>query len=158
MTKESEALIRNLKKLGHGVSEKYVGNNERAPYQSALHQTLYNHHRRLWLFQKLQNILIRNFSPTKPRCTDITYIWTYEDGFVYLTSIMDLYSRKIIAWTLSKTMGTKTPVVIHGDKGSQFTSKKIRSTAFSIKWMLNLFIIVRKKYSQLHKMYSIYHE
>ena len=30
---------------------------------------------------------------------DITYIWTI-DGFVYLTSIMDLYSRKIIAWTL----------------------------------------------------------
>lgn len=29
-------------------------------------------------------------------CTNITYIWTY-DSFVYLTSIMDLYSRKIIA-------------------------------------------------------------
>ena len=36
-------------------------------------------------------------------CSDITYIWTI-DGFVYLTSIMDLYSRKIIAWTLSKTL------------------------------------------------------
>ncbi len=35
--------------------------------------------------------------------SDITYIWTI-DGFVYLTSIMDLYSRKIIAWTLSKTL------------------------------------------------------
>lgn len=36
--------------------------------------------------------------------TDITYIWTNEEGFVYLTSIMDLYSRKIISWKLSKTM------------------------------------------------------
>lgn len=36
--------------------------------------------------------------------TDITYIWTSEEGFVYLTSIMDLYSRKIISWKLSKTM------------------------------------------------------
>ena len=26
------------------------------------------------------------------------------DGFVYLTSIMDLFSRKIIAWTLSETL------------------------------------------------------
>ncbi|MFR8117418.1 MAG: DDE-type integrase/transposase/recombinase [Lachnospira sp.] len=34
---------------------------------------------------------------------DITYIWTI-DGFVYLTSIMDLFSRKIIAWTLSETL------------------------------------------------------
>lgn len=29
--------------------------------------------------------------------------WTI-DGFVYLTSIIDLYSRKIIAWTLSRTL------------------------------------------------------
>lgn len=56
---------------------------------------------------KLHNILKRDFDPEKPNaawCTDITYIWTQEDGFVYLTSIMDLYSRKIISWKLSKTM------------------------------------------------------
>ena len=55
---------------------------------------------------KLHNILKRDFSPSKPNeawCTDITYIFTLE-GFVYLTSVMDLYSRKIIAWTLSKTL------------------------------------------------------
>ena len=43
------------------------------------------------------------FNPEHPDavwCSDITYIWTYE-GFVYLTSIMDLYSRKII-WFPSK--------------------------------------------------------
>ena len=73
-------------------------------------------------------------------CTDITYIWTQEEGFVYLTSIMDLYSRKIIAWKLTKTMEveevlkcleeakrrrkTDNPVVIHSDRGVQFTSKK----------------------------------
>ena len=36
-------------------------------------------------------------------CSDITYIWTFE-GFVYLTSVMDLYSRKIISWVLSETL------------------------------------------------------
>ena len=39
----------------------------------------------------LKNILKRNFSPERPDaawCTDITYIWTIADEFVYLTSIM----------------------------------------------------------------------
>ena len=52
---------------------------------------------------ELQNILDEQFNPDRPNavwCSDITYIWTI-DGFVYLTSIMDLFSRKIIAWTLS---------------------------------------------------------
>ena len=48
------------------------------------------------------NILAEQFNPDEPDavwCSDITYIWTCE-GFVYLTSIMDLYSRKIISWVL----------------------------------------------------------
>ena len=56
--------------------------------------------------EELHNILNEKFHPERPNavwCTDITYIWTW-DGFVYLTSIKDLYSRKIIAWTLSQTM------------------------------------------------------
>ena len=51
---------------------------------------------------ELQNILDEQFNPDRPNavwCSDITYIWTI-DGFVYLTSVMDLFSRKIIAWTL----------------------------------------------------------
>ena len=49
--------------------------------------------------QKLKNILNEEFNPAQPDavwCSDITYIWNFE-GFVYLTSIMDLYSRKIIS-------------------------------------------------------------
>ena len=41
---------------------------------------------------------MNSFTPERPNavwCSDITYIWI-ADGFVYLTSIMDLYSRKII--------------------------------------------------------------
>lgn len=95
---------------------------------------------------KLKNVLDRDFSPDSPNacwCTDITYIWTYDDGFVYLTSIMDFYSRKIISWTLSKTMEvdevlkcleiakqrrkTENPIVIQSDRGVQFVSKKYQS-------------------------------
>ena len=47
---------------------------------------------------KLKNILDEHFNLERLNAvwySDITYIWTI-DGFVYLTSIMDLYSRKIV--------------------------------------------------------------
>lgn len=56
---------------------------------------------------KLKNILDRDFNPKSPNeawCTDMTYIWTKNDGFVYLNSVMNLYLRKIIAWALSRTL------------------------------------------------------
>lgn len=86
---------------------------------------------------ELTNILNEEFNPEEPNavwCSDITYLWTYE-GFVYLTSIMDLYSRKIIAWVLSPTLEAKwvveaiekakksrditKPLVMHSDRGIQ---------------------------------------
>ena len=95
--------------------------------------------------RQLHNILDEQFSPSRPNavwCTDITYIWTYESGYIYLTSIMDLYSRKIIAWTLTPTMEvscvvdtvnkakasrpTSEPLIIHSDRGSQYVSEAYR--------------------------------
>ena len=58
---------------------------------------------------ELKNILNRDFKPPRPDaawCTDITYLWT-DGGFVYLASIMDLYSRKIISWTPGETLEAK---------------------------------------------------
>ncbi len=93
---------------------------------------------------ELKNILDEQFNPERPNavwCSDITYIWTI-DGFVYLTSIMDLYSRKIIAWTLSKTLEVSCvietikkakarrnidePLILHSDRGSQYVSKEYK--------------------------------
>lgn len=54
---------------------------------------------------ELKNLLNEQFNPEKPNaiwCSDITYIQTRK-GFIYLTSIMDLFSRRIIAWRLSTT-------------------------------------------------------
>ena len=75
---------------------------------------------------------------------DITYIKTKFDGFVYLASIMDLFSRKIIAWKVSDNMkkeliidafniaySSRKPkdiVIVHSDKGSQYRSKLYRKT------------------------------
>lgn len=55
---------------------------------------------------ELHNILDKHFNPERPNTvwyTDITYIWT-QDGFVYLNCVIDLFARKIIAWTLADTM------------------------------------------------------
>ena len=52
------------------------------------------------------NLLKRNFTASKPDekwVSDITYI-KVEKGFVYLAVIMDLFSRKIIGWSLDTTM------------------------------------------------------
>lgn len=57
--------------------------------------------------KKLINNLIKNISITRPNqvwVSDITYIQTINDGWVYLASIMDLYSRKIIAWEVRDNM------------------------------------------------------
>ena len=74
---------------------------------------------------ELQNILDEQFNPDRPNavwCSDITYIWTI-DGFVYLTSVMDLFSRKIIAWTLSETLEVSC-VIDTGTGGNPSTRKK----------------------------------
>ena len=94
--------------------------------------------------KELHNILDEQFNPDRPNavwCTDITYIWT-ADGFVYLNCIMDLYSRKIIAWTLADTLEVSTvistinkakssrdtdmPLIIHTDRGCQYVSEAWR--------------------------------
>ena len=48
------------------------------------------------------NSLNRNFNANRPNqswVADITYIYTQE-GWLYLSTIMDLYSRKIVGWSM----------------------------------------------------------
>lgn len=131
-----------LNKQGVAVSEKTVGNYMReigikaiwvSPYKRTTIDPDFD--------ANLKNILNRNFTPDAPNrvwVTDITYVWTLT-GFVYLTSVIDLYSRMVIGWNLSDTLSTDSviraieaakrnrklerPVVIHSDRGVQYVSK-----------------------------------
>lgn len=87
-----------------------------------------------------ENVLNQEFTASKPNekwVTDITYIPTAE-GWLYLATVMDLYSRKIVGWHMSERMtkelvlqalqqahGRQQPegeVLHHSDRGSQYAS------------------------------------
>lgn len=132
-----------LRREGEKIAEKTVGNYMRelgikAQYIKPYTVTTIDPD----FSSELKNILNEEFNPERPDavwCSDITYIWTIE-GFVYLTSIMDLYSRKIIAWELSDTLAAKhvaetvrkakkrravnRPLVLHSDRGIQYVCKE----------------------------------
>ena len=76
--------------------------------------------------------------PNQAWASDITYIWI-RSGFVFLAAILDVYTRKIIGWSLAKridnelclaalrmALETRAPVVgciHHSDRGSQYASR-----------------------------------
>jgi Transposase and inactivated derivatives len=88
-----------------------------------------------------ENLLKQDFTTTKINekwVGDITYIYTLRDGWCYLASVMDLYTRKIIGYSFSKTMDSSVAiaaldnayriqqpigsVIFHSDLGVQYTS------------------------------------
>lgn len=74
--------------------------------------------------------------------SDITYVWT-EEGWLYLAIVLDLYSRKVIGWSISERMTVRLTcdalrmalsrrqrphgVIVHSDRGSQYCAKEYRS-------------------------------
>lgn len=83
--------------------------------------------------------LLRNLDVTRPNQvwqTDITYIPMFR-GFMYMAAIIDVYSRKILGWSISNSMTSKwckelledtirvhgKPEIHNSDQGTQYTSK-----------------------------------
>ncbi len=90
------------------------------------------------------NLVNRNFQADKPNtvwASDITYIKTME-GWLYLAVVMDLYSRKIVGWSLGRKMavdmvknalimaiGRRKPgagLIHHSDRGVQYACTEYR--------------------------------
>jgi len=99
-----------------------------------------------------ENLLKRDFTATtinEKWVTDITYIHTIKDGWCYLASVMDLYSRKIIGHAMSRFINTTlalqavknalqlqkptNPLILHSDLGCQYTSSAFKEYIDSTK-------------------------
>ena len=91
-------------------------------------------------YEVAPNLLARQFDVTAPDhvwAGDITYIWTAE-GWLYLSVLVDLYSRKVVGWAMNHHMdatlvqdawqmalGRRSPsagLMHHSDRGSQYAS------------------------------------
>lgn len=91
-----------------------------------------------------ENKLDREFAvaaPDRAYAGDITYLWTQE-GWLYLAVVIDLYSRKVVGWSMSSRMKAQLAcdalrmaiwqrrpaagLIVHSDRGSQYASKDYR--------------------------------
>ena len=92
-----------------------------------------------------ENLLARDFEASRPNekwVTDITYVWTSE-GWLYLAIVMDLYSRRIVGWSMADHLRTELcldalqmaikqrtkirGLVHHSDRGVQYASDRYRA-------------------------------
>lgn len=93
------------------------------------------------------NILDQSFTadaPNRKWVTDITYLPT-QLGWVYLAVVLDLFSRKVVGWSISESLATPlvstalrnaiearrpdtTSLLHHSDRGSQYTSDDYQQT------------------------------
>jgi len=88
----------------------------------------------------IPNTLDRQFTVARPDVawvTDITYIRTWQ-GWLYLAVVLDLYSRKVVGWSMKPTLAREIvldallmavwrrkpsqQVLVHSDQGSQYGS------------------------------------
>ena len=74
--------------------------------------------------------------------SDITYIWT-DEGWLYLAAVLDMYTRKVVGWSMAERMTSDLVVnalkmavdqeavsndvlqelTLHSDRGSQYASE-----------------------------------
>lgn len=105
---------------------------------------------------EIPNRLNRAFSPLNPNqvwCSDMTYVWV-ANRWHYLAVVLDLYSRRVVGWSLSaqadtelairalqmayESRGRPKGVMFHSDQGSPYTSHKYRQRLWRYRMVQSL--------------------
>lgn len=132
-------ITQELNALGHKCSVNYVAKLMQEQGILARNGKAFNYGgHALTMHNVADNLLWRDFFAEKPNqkwVTDITYIWV-KTQWLYLATVMDLYSRKIIGWSLDTHMtevlitdamemaidarGVDPGLIVHSDRGVQY--------------------------------------
>ncbi len=130
-------LLRDLLRgEGHGIGRKHVRSLMRKMGISAIYrrQNTSRRHPAHPVYPYLLRGLVID-RPNQVWATDITYI-PMARGFVYLVAVIDVYSRRILAWRISNSLTADfciealedaiarygAPEIMNSDQGSQFTA------------------------------------
>jgi putative transposase len=136
----SPRVYQELKEQGEGCSENRVARLMRLYHIRAKQTRCYKvTTKRNKAHPVAPNVLQRNFATdgtNEKWLADITYIPTLE-GWLYLASILDLYSRRVVGWAMSDRMTSDLTIsalamalfqrqpapglIQHSDQGSQYT-------------------------------------
>jgi transposase InsO family protein len=134
-----------LKRAGDTASrgriERLMHKNGIVAHRSKRHKRTYQQREQQ---KAMPNRLNRQFQAARPNekwVSDITFIPTVA-GYVYLATVLDLYSRAIIGWSMSERIngqlvmdalnmaieqrGAPEDVLVHSDQGSQYTAQAYR--------------------------------
>jgi putative transposase len=136
-------LTQYLRELGHGVNPKRVSRLMKLLGIRAIIPRLNTSKRNV--VHKVYPYLLRGLKISKANqvwATDITFI-RLKTGFMYLSAVIDLFSRYVLSWELSNTMDAdfcvetleealeaskELPEIFNTDQGSQFTSEAFTGT------------------------------
>lgn len=143
----STKITATLKQKGYKISRRRVAkimrhNDWRSKYKKKFKITTDSDHK----YPVCRNLLNQNFTVSRLNevwVSDITYIKT-KKGWLYLTTIIDLYDRQVIGWALSTSLHSSQtivpawkmaigkrnviePLIFHSDRGIQYASKVFRA-------------------------------
>lgn len=136
-------ITEELNALGFPCSENYIANIMAEQGIRARNGKGFKYSRHsLTMSNVSDNLLWRDFHADKPNqkwTSDITYIWV-ESQWLYLATVMDLYSRRIVGWSFGNTMTetliedalkmaldrreVKPGLIVHSDRGVQYRSQR----------------------------------
>ncbi|HEI6746178.1 TPA: IS3 family transposase, partial [Legionella pneumophila] len=142
----SRRIMRGLNALGYPVGRKKTRRLMKEAgvfvrYRKKYKVTTNSNHKK----PVFENVLNREFTvtcPDKAYVSDITYINTQE-GWLYLGVVIDLFSRKVVGWSMGSRMTSdlvcnalkmaiwqrkpKRGLIVHSDRGSQYASHDYRN-------------------------------